>query len=164
MKTALIINFEGKNLIGKFSENNGKLKLEETIIEFEHNQPISNIEIMQAFKMHDCQRHDYNQFISGVGSNYQIVFLNETQLDKAFEMITGKVENYISEKEVEANNKKEVENNRIENAFLTAKETNTPQEISRYSYETSGDYIQVINEITYAMPDGSKQLMTEKTN
>ena len=164
MKTALIINFEGKNLIGKFSENNGKLKLEETIIEFEHNQPISNIEIMEAFKMQDCQRHAYNQFIVGVGSNYQIVFLNEIELSKALEMVTGRLEAYISEKEVEEKSKIEAKNTRIEKDFLVAKETNTPQEISRYSYETSGDYIQVINEITYAMPDGSKQLITEKTN
>jgi len=164
MKTALIINFQGKNLIGQFSENNGQLKLENTILDFEHNSPISNIDIMEAFKMVDCQRHDYQQSVIGVGSNYQIVFLSDAEADTAIEMITGKVSSYKLEIQAKINSEEKNEEERISLAIVTAKETNEPVEISRHSYETSGNYIQVVNEITYAMPDGSRKTINQETN
>ena len=164
MKTALIINFQGKNLIGQFSENNGQLKLEKTILEFDHNSPISNIDIMESFTMVDCQRHDYKQSIIGVGNNYQIVFLSDAEASTAIEMITGKVSAYELEIQAKINSEEKNEEERISLAFVTAKETNEPVEIYRNSYETSGNYIQVVNEITYAMPDGSKKTINQETN
>ena len=48
--------------------------------------------------------------------------------------------------------------------FAKAKETGLRQLISRNSNETTGEYIQLVNEYTYAMPDGTKKTETEETH
>ena len=59
---------------------------------------------------------------------------------------------------------RKVSENKIAAIFQTAKETGLPQLIMSNSYETSGAYIQVVNKHTYAMPDGTKKIVTEETH
>lgn len=158
MKKALIINFSGKNLVGTFSiTEDNHLKLEETIIDFEHNSPIPNIYFLEKFNTISCQGHNYEQFAIGIGRNYRILFLDEKEAEDIINYIREEKTAYC-EKETEEKEKAEkAQQDKISLAFAKAKETGIPQELSRYSYETAGKYVQVVNEITYAMPDGTKK-------
>ena len=170
MKTAIIINFQGENLIGKFSENNGQLKLEETLASWEHheigfkNKNYTNAAIMDRFNMLDCQNHDYQQLIIGVGSNYKIAFVQDNDTKDLVDEMNGENFSYEAEKNEKVATEEKAKEEKMNALFHEAKETNTPVEIFRYSYETDGDYVQVINEITYAMPDGTEKTLTEETH
>ena len=64
----------------------------------------------------------------------------------------------------EAARARKVLETRLVAIFAKAKETGLPQLLNINSYETSGNYIQVINEYTYAMPDGTKKTEKEETH
>lgn len=82
---AIIIQFDSTNKIVELSENEGTLKIERKLSEWSHsdeNLP-TNAQLMEQYKMIDCQGHQYNQKILGAGANYKIQFLSDEETQVA---------------------------------------------------------------------------------
>jgi hypothetical protein len=169
MNTVIIIAQEyGKtNKVAQISISNNEMKIEKILLEWKHSASgLSNDEVINSFNFIDCYKTGYELLLVGQGFNYSICFLEENEVEAVLTSFRNTLLVLDERKVAKENEKIELENNRKEAVFAKAKESGVPQILSSFSYDSQDKegYVQVINEVSYAMPDGSIEFTDNETN